>query len=115
MAILLLAALIGIIPAAIAGSKGHNAFLWWLFGAALFIVALPCSLFLKPNRPALDQRAIIDGDMKKCPDCAEMVRAEARKCRYCAADLTLPVATSVPLTTPRLTNPEGARSNRPWG
>ncbi len=33
--------LIGLIPAFIAGSKGHNFLGWWIFGAMLFIVALP--------------------------------------------------------------------------
>src|SRR5262245_32151157 len=32
---------VGLIPAAIAKSKGRDFLLWWLFGAALLIVALP--------------------------------------------------------------------------
>ena len=47
MLVLILAVLIGLIPAAIASSKGHNFFLWWLFGAAIWIVALPCALFVQ--------------------------------------------------------------------
>ena len=26
---------------------------------------------------------VSEGEMKKCPDCAEMVKVEARKCRFC--------------------------------
>ncbi|MDC9598786.1 MULTISPECIES: hypothetical protein [Xenorhabdus] len=34
------AALIGLIPAALANSKGRNFFAWWVYGTLLFIVAL---------------------------------------------------------------------------
>jgi hypothetical protein len=45
--ILFLAVLLGLIPASIARSRGHSFIIWWAFGALIFIVALPCSLFLK--------------------------------------------------------------------
>jgi hypothetical protein len=47
---LLLALVLGCIPGAVASSKGHSFLPWWLFGAALFIVALPLSILLEPRR-----------------------------------------------------------------
>jgi len=44
---LIIAAIIGLIPATIAYKKGHNFFAWWFFGFALFIVALPYAIFMK--------------------------------------------------------------------
>jgi zinc transporter ZupT len=37
--ILIFVVLLGLIPAAIAQSKGRSFFVWWVYGAALFIVA----------------------------------------------------------------------------
>jgi cation transport ATPase len=51
MTLLILAIIIGILPAAIAHGKGGNFLLWWIFGSALFIVALPCAILKKPDNP----------------------------------------------------------------
>ncbi|MBI4284155.1 MAG: hypothetical protein HY663_06780 [Chloroflexi bacterium] len=66
-----LAALLALIPAVIAHRRGRNPVLWWLFGLFLFVVALPLVLVLNPR------------NVKRCPDCAELIKSEATKCRFC--------------------------------
>jgi hypothetical protein len=61
MDILIVAALIGLIPAFIAKKKCHSFGLWWFYGAALFIIALPQALLMKPaegSEEANKQRAL---------------------------------------------------------
>jgi hypothetical protein len=75
MEFLLIAAVIGLLPAAIAQSKGKSLIAWWLYGAALFIVALHHALMMKSDKDALENEARAGG-MKKCPFCAEMIQAK---------------------------------------
>lgn len=48
--VLPLAALLGLLPAFIARAKGYPFLLWWVFGALVFIVALPVAFFLQDRR-----------------------------------------------------------------
>ena len=91
MEILIVAALIGVIPAAIASSKGYSFALWWFFGATLFVVALPIALLMSPNLAAIERSKLCEG-MKKCPFCAELVKVEARVCKHCGRDFPHPVS-----------------------
>jgi len=80
------AVLIGLIPAAIARSKGRSFGLWWLYGALLFIVALPHALIMAADKKTLEEKQLSEG-MKKCPHCAELVKQEATVCRFCNREL----------------------------
>jgi hypothetical protein len=47
LAVLLIPALLGAIPGYIAKKKGRSLIGWWVYGVAMFIVALPHSLLIK--------------------------------------------------------------------
>lgn len=86
MEFLIIITLLGLIPAAIAQSKGRSFIGFWIYGALLFIVALPHALLMKADAKTLEAGAITAGG-KKCPHCAEIVKAEAKVCRFCQRDL----------------------------
>ena len=93
MTYLFVAVLLGLAPAAIAHSKGGNFFLWWLYGAAIWIVAFPHALMMRADDQALENKALAAGQ-KKCPDCAELIRQEAVVCRHCGLKLPQGVASA---------------------
>lgn len=99
MGIVIVAIIIGLIPAFIAQSKGRNFLLWWLYGTCIFIVAIPHSIIIKADQETLEYQQR-DLGMKKCPFCAEMIKQDAVVCRYCSRDLPLPNVTESNSTDP---------------
>jgi len=74
--------LFALIPAIIAANKGRNLVLWFIYSMLLWLIAFIHSLFLKDNDSALIRRGY-----RKCPDCGEYSRPEAKFCRYCGHNL----------------------------
>ncbi|HHL6676464.1 TPA: zinc ribbon domain-containing protein [Klebsiella quasipneumoniae] len=87
MSFLVIAALLGLIPAFIAQSKGRSFGGWWLYGFLLFIVAIIHVLFVPSLNSSVAAVADSQGPMRNCPYCAEPVKYQATKCKHCGSEI----------------------------
>jgi len=85
--------LFGIAAAITAGNKGRSGCAWFFVGVLLGPFGLLFALLLKPIDAA--NAVSTTTDVRKCPFCAETIKAEAIVCKHCGRDL--PKAGALPI------------------
>lgn len=73
--------------AAIAEGNGRPAIGWWFYGVLIWPVALVHVIVAGEDKSHAEATALASGAARKCPHCAEIIKAEARICRFCGRDV----------------------------
>lgn len=77
-----------ILVGAYASSKGRSGIGFFLIAVILSpLIGFIIALVVSPIREHTEARAIDSGDLKKCPNCAELVKTEAKLCKHCRSEL----------------------------
>lgn len=82
---------ISIAASVIMQKKGRSGIGGFVLGFCFGPIGLLLTLILSIDQNGLERQALTSGESRKCPACAEIIRTEASKCRYCGTNVpTLP-------------------------
>lgn len=70
-----------VITAIAANSRGRNSGLWFIFGLCLPLFSFIAVLVMPDLRRSANEPT--PETHVKCPDCAELIKIDAKICRYC--------------------------------
>lgn len=83
------------VAASIAQGKGRSGAGFFFLSIILSpLIGVIAALVAKPDKVHIENEELWSGSSKKCPHCAELIKKEAKVCRYCGREL--PVVTATP-------------------
>jgi hypothetical protein len=73
-----------------AGKRGRSPALYFLISMLLSpVIGLLVLLVQGPNAEKIEAEKLESGELCQCPFCAELVKAEAKICRFCGKELPI--------------------------
>jgi len=79
--------LCGIISSTVLSNKGRGACGGFLLGMLLGPIGIILALVMSPDEKQMEKQKLKQGDGRKCPYCAELIKLEAVKCKHCGSDI----------------------------
>ena len=75
------------VAAVVASNKGNSGVVWFFVGGLLGPIGLILSLIVSGDPAVVERKKIEGGGYQRCEKCAELIRSEATKCRFCGSDV----------------------------